>query len=353
MPQEQPAVSDVPDAESLFNLVPLAEGVWAAVVRPDASTFAFANSLIVIEEEGVLVVDTQQSPRAARALLGWIESQTEAPVRWVVNTHGHADHVWGNQVYQERFPNVAIVAHEETVQLMLDDGESTRIEQMEGQEAAIQARSEWLDTGLGPSGTPLTEADRASLEGSVQVRRAYVESIRDLEPVFPNFTFDSRLSLTVGSRTVELLHNGPAHTQGDVVVYLPEEGVLAVGDLLEESAPWLEGAWIPGWADFLARLESLPTDVLVPSHGGVQEGTALLNWQSEFFRVLVAEAASAMVAGSTAEMAAQDSPLERFRSDFETIGVSGDAFDAYVLRALEEAFADELVRRGGNPVEQR
>ena len=108
----------------VFEVVELARGVHAALVRDDSPVYAFANSLVLTGSRGILVVDTQQSPTAARALLDWIRAHLAAPVRWVVNTHAHSDHTYGNEVYRDAFPGVVIVAHESVRRFMLETARS-------------------------------------------------------------------------------------------------------------------------------------------------------------------------------------------------------------------------------------
>jgi hypothetical protein len=128
------------------------------------------------------------------------------------------------------------------------------------------------------------------------------------------------------------------------VVHLPDDGVLAMGDLIEEAAPWLGGAWIPGWAAFLVRARSLEAGIVLPSHGAVQRDRVLLDWQAAFFDALVAQADLLVSEGRTAEDMMLSAPLERFRADFASVGVEAGQFDTYVRNALAEAMAD--VREG-------
>jgi cyclase len=83
---------------------------------------------------------------------------------------------------------------------------------------------------------------------------------------------------------VELIALGPAHTSGDVVVHLPVERIMAVGDLLEEGALWTACADLAGWVRALERIADHRPRVLLPAHGGVQRGDSLLRGQLAFLR---------------------------------------------------------------------
>src|SRR5687767_2556052 len=89
----------------------LAEGVYA-IIHPDATPdWPNGNTLVVVGERGVLVLDANYLPSAARADIAAIRKLTKAPVRWLVNSHWHYDHNNGNAEYRKAFPSVEIVAH--------------------------------------------------------------------------------------------------------------------------------------------------------------------------------------------------------------------------------------------------
>ena len=88
-----------PAGEGAFDIVKVAEGVYAAIGRPNAPMAIGCNAAIIINQDDVLVVDTHLTPSAARALLAEIRKLTDKPVRYVVNTHWHNDHTQGNQAY--------------------------------------------------------------------------------------------------------------------------------------------------------------------------------------------------------------------------------------------------------------
>lgn len=332
-----------PDSGSVFRVEELADGVWAALVVRRPAAYAFANSLVVEGPEGVLVVDTQQSPAAARALLELIRARTDAPVRWVVNTHWHGDHVNGNQVYRNAFPDVHFVAQITTREQMLTAGRADREEEIANLPTSIEDRKEWLATGRGPDGSDLTPDQVEAVRYSLELRQAYLAELRDLRETPPDLTFRDRLTLHLGGRTVVLRHLGPAHTPGDIVVHLPGSGVVAVGDLLEEGPLWLEGADVPGWAGALSELANLENArVFLPSHGGLQRDNGLLRLQASFLGSAVAAARQARAAGRSEEEAAAEAAahLDRFRAGLAELGLDGEAFEEHARSAVLEAYRD-------------
>jgi glyoxylase-like metal-dependent hydrolase (beta-lactamase superfamily II) len=312
----------------VFTLRPIGPGVVVAEVLRNPSAYAFANSLIVIGDDGVLVVDTQQSLTAARALIAEIARITPLPVRWVVNTHWHGDHVNGNQAYAAAFPDVEFIAHESVVEDMATLGVAARERELAELPASIAAREEWLASGIGPDGASLTDASRATVVRSLQLRRAYLGELRTLTPVPPTRTFREGLELRVGFLDVVLLHAGPAHTRGDILVQLPGLGIVAVGDLLEHGMPWFGDAAPRGWYAALRLIASLDPLRIVPSHGPPQTGRALLDDQLALLDAVLHAPAPAT------DEAFDSAPWPELEQRFlERYGVSAAAFRAGVAEA--------------------
>lgn len=323
--------------EPVFRMLPLAPGVYVAEVVARPPVYAFSNSLVVLGDDGVLVVDTQASRAAARSLIAEIRNLTSAPVRWVVNTHWHGDHVYGNEAYRSAFPQVQFLAH-----ASLRDDVTARTAARRASEAdelppSIDARRQWLVSGKGPDGRALTPEDREAVARSLELRLGQLAELRELELIGPTRTFRDRLEVNVGGRTVRLLHFGPAHTGGDVVAHLPAEGVVAVGDLLEHDFPYLADGHLPGWRATLDSVAALRASAYVLGHGPVQRDRVML----DDFRGLL----GALVAGSRAAACAPDptgdagrlAAREAFQARY---GVSPAAFD----RGFEGAVQHEAER---------
>ncbi len=274
--------------QDTFELVELAPNVHVALVRPNPPRYVFANSLIVIRERDVVVVDTHQSPSAAHVLIDEIGKLTPLPVRYVVNTHWHGDHVYGNQAYKERFEGVEFIGHVSTPADVGSKGAQALAKEITDLPQSIADREEWVRTGRGPNGRALAEAQVAQWSQSAQLRRAYLEELQSLRLTAPDITFEEVLTLSDGaSPPIHLLHFGAAHTRGDVAVYLPDQSILAVGDLIENGLPWVDENSSPvGWARALAAISELRANVIVPAHGPVLRDGNLLEGQLNFMRTV-------------------------------------------------------------------
>src|SRR5881296_1257125 len=108
-------------ADDLFDIKPVADGIYAAIAKPAYKVNC--NAVIILLDDGVLVVDTHSKPSAARALIEQIKKLTPKPVKYVVNTHFHWDHYQGNEAYPSSWPaGVEIISSEATRENIVNRG---------------------------------------------------------------------------------------------------------------------------------------------------------------------------------------------------------------------------------------
>ena len=211
-----------------YRLQSLGNGVWAAIASDDG--LAGGNAGFVVGDDGVLVIDTFQDPRPAQALLAGIRKVTGLPIRFVVNTHYHLDHVNGNDVF--RAAGATIVAHRNV--------------------------REWMRTENIKMLDPPVTAEK----------KARVASL-----TLPDVVHDSHLDLYLGSRRIEVRYF-PGHTGGDSVVWIPDAKILFAGDMLwKEHVPNLIDATTAAWVESLdAMQKDYKPAAWVPGHGGIASG---------------------------------------------------------------------------------
>lgn len=213
----------------MSDFVEVAERVWVA-----RYAWADANVTAIGSERGLVVVDTHGSTAAGRTVIDDLGRLGAGSVAAVVNTHWHWDHSFGNAAFREQDPAVPIHAHEDAARMLAEKGES-----MKGRFA---------------------ESDDPHREEVVAT-----------ELVLPDQTFSSTRSLDLGDRLVELVFPGRGHTDGDLVVRVPDVDVVLGGDLVEESArPWIGlDSWPLEWHASLDVVLSLvtPATSVVPGHG--------------------------------------------------------------------------------------
>ena len=207
-------------------------GVWlvqgAAAIGSPANRNFISNAAFVVTPEGVLVVDALGSPALAQELVAAIARITPQPIKHLVVTHYHADHIYGLQVFKAL--GATITAHQDGRAYLNSDTATLRLQ------ASRQELAPWIDER-----TQLVAADR---------------------------WIDRPTTLTLGGVDFLLQPAGPAHTPEDLVVLLPRQGVVIAGDLVFRGrVPFVGQADSGRWIEALNRLLTYPVDTIVPGHG--------------------------------------------------------------------------------------
>jgi cyclase len=280
-------------AQELFDIQPMAEGVYAAVAKPQF--FVNCNAGIVVLEDGVLVVDTHSKPSAARALIEQIKTLTDNPVKYVVDTHFHWDHYQGNQAYPNAWPGgVEIISSEATRESIQLRG----IPRVKHEILWVPREIERLKARLAKA----TDATRkAEIGSNIQQAEEYLAELKSMQMTLPTLTFDRSLILHRPSRTVQILWLGKGHTDGDVVVYLPKEKVIFTGDLVQGFTPFMGDSYPYDWIRTLQKIEKLDFDCLLGGHGEVMRGKEHVRLLEDYFRDLMAQTAEAYAQGASRE----------------------------------------------------
>ncbi|MGA9597885.1 MAG: MBL fold metallo-hydrolase [Acidimicrobiia bacterium] len=186
------------------------------------------NVGVVIGAEAVLIVDSRASHRQADELRAELADLTKLPVGWVVNTHYHWDHTWGNA----RFPQAALWGHDLCRAEMIEHGEDAR-KRVLG----------WMP-------------------------EEHHEAVVEVVITPPTETFVTTASIDIGGRAIDLSYHGRGHTNSDIVVTVRNAGVVFSGDLVEEGAPPAYGDAYP--LEWAATLDAAGlTGTIVPGHGDV------------------------------------------------------------------------------------
>lgn len=252
----------------------LAPGIHAIRHKDATADWPSGNSLVVEGEREVLVVDSGVLPSAAREDIAQIKQWTDKPVRWLVNTHWHIDHNAGNRSYLEAFPGLAIVAQRATQAMMNEYNPGVPARFVAAYRKQLEALNRQVESGKGEDGKTLTPAAREAASDAASQLADFVGEYEDFRYQGPTLVFDKRLTIDLGGRTVELLFLGRGNTQGDAVVWLPKERILAAGDLLDAPVPYMLGGYPSEWAETLGAVIKLDAAQTLPGHGPVLQGSA-------------------------------------------------------------------------------
>src|ERR1044072_5760450 len=227
-----------------FEFVKLDEGVYVARRTEPPGLTVNGNSVFIINDTDVIVVDATLTPGTAQEELAALRKLTDKPVRYVINTHWHDDHIMGNQTYRDAFPGADFIAHENTREYLPTTGLTNRKMAMSpgGYPGFINSLKHRLEKNESVFGGPLNEEERATLAGDIKIAERYMAENPKATVVLPTVTLREHLTLYRGARIIDIIYLGRGHTSGDIVVHLHNEGIIIAGELVIHPVPHLRSA---------------------------------------------------------------------------------------------------------------
>ena len=334
-------------AAERFDVTKVAEGVYLISRTHVLAQPLDGNTVVIIGTEGVAVVDSTQTSTSANAVIAEIRRLTPAPVTYLINTHWHNDHVLGNGAYAAAFPGLQIVAHALTRDDIESEASAVLANRIRGLANRGQAQAT-LDAGRTAAGKPLSRAETHRLRERLAMPASHLEDLKAIVVTPPTVTYRGRMTLQLGGREVQLFSNGPGNTRSDTVVWLPADRVVATGDLLVSTVPFMSVSFPRGWLARLKEIETLTPAVIIPGHGPVQRDLTWLHRHAELLESLITQVDAALDKGLTLEQTRARVNLDAFRHAY----AGGNAFlaDEFDFRVTEPAVADAYRERVGQTV---
>ena len=329
-----------------FEMVKVADGVYAAIRKEPPGLTVNGNSVFIINDNDVIVVDTTLTPGTAKEEIAALRKLTTNPVKYVINTHWHDDHIMGNQAYRDAYPGVEFIAHANTREYLPTTGVTNRKVAMseQGYPGFIAALKNALAKKQSIFGGPLDDEEIATYTSDIQIAERYMAENPGAQIILPTITLENRLTLYRGNRVIDILYLGRGHTSGDIVVHLPREGIVIAGDLVIWPVPYVGNPQShPGdWSVTLEKLLSLKHTAIIPGHGPVLTDDSYVKLMTRLFAAMKQQVDAAVARGETLEQARKTIDLNEFQKAFAGESrMRRDVFVSYVMGAgLAAAFSD-------------
>jgi cyclase len=303
------------DPATNFDVQKLADNVYAVIRKDPPGLMVDANNVFIIRDDHVVVVDANGAPAITREVLAALSRITSKPVRYVVNTHYHDDHIRGNQVYRDAFPGVDFIAHPFARDYLPAQGASNRKTFLEGAPLFVGQIRELLKKDTNLTAGPITDEERISLSNDIALADVVLRDGASAQTVLPTITVEDRLTLPGKGPIVEIRHLGKGHTAADLVVLLPTERIVVTGDLVVWPIPLVgdSQSHIGAWSDTLTAVRSLKPAIIIPGHGPVLRNDEYLSTLATMFASIRQQAAAAVARGESIQQARKTVNLDEFR----------------------------------------
>jgi glyoxylase-like metal-dependent hydrolase (beta-lactamase superfamily II) len=306
------AQPDAPIVSGAHRFQKVADGIYYAT--SSGTMNVGANSPVIVTATDALIVDSSITPAAGRALAQDLKAITDKPIKYVVDSHYHYDHSFGNQVFDR---DAQVIGHQNTLIRMPGSMEQfTYLSSVRPVPDRVAALKERL----------MKEADpqqKAALERQITSSLAYLEQVKETVITLPNLTFTDSITINHGGREMQIKYLGRGHTDTDVVVFLPKERIVATGDLMESIVSYMGDSYPQDWISTLDRLKALDFDTVMPGHGVVFQGKSKITAFQQYLRDVIAQVDAFRRQGLSAEDAAARVDLTKHAGEFPQIRAVG------------------------------
>lgn len=316
-----------------FSITKLKGNVFA-VLRNDPPGYAVeSNSGFVECAEHLVVIDAQSNDATAGRVLAAIRRHTDKPVRYLINTHWHDDHIVGNRVYRDAFPSLQFIGHAASLEYLPTQGKQNRDQFHRAIPGVLEKFRAALASGKNSSRKTLSEEQRRSLESDIHLGEGYATVPDDFVAILPDIAVKDKHSIRDAGCVIDVLALGSAHTTGDLVVHLPGQNVAFVGDIVGWPVPLVgpDQSRVREWAGTLTRIRNLKAAMVVPGHGPVMRDNSHIDRMIELMSMITQRVDEARADSDTLDAARPLIDLSDLRRKFAAGSeVNGALFDGYV-----------------------
>jgi len=303
-----------------FDLVKVSKDVYACIRNEPPGLTVNANVVFIINDNDVVVVDTTVTPGTAKETIAALRKLTSKPVKYIINTHWHDDHIMGNAAYRDAFPGVEFIGHVSLRTYLPGTGLTNRKQAMSdhGYPVFIMALKTRLQKGESVFGGPMNDEERTTYASDIAIGERYMAENPSVEIVLPTTTVEDHLTLRRGSRVIEIRYLGRGHTSGDIVVQLPREGIVIAGDLVVWPVPYIGNPQShPGdWSGTLEKLLALKPKLIIPGHGPVLHDETYVRLMVRLLASIDEQVQASVKRGESVEQTHKSVQLDDFQKQF-------------------------------------
>lgn len=247
----------------------LAPGMHVLAQREPFHVQPLGNVALIEQSDGFVVVDTGGTPAAGRRVVEAVRNLGPAPVKVIVLTHWHGDHVLGASAILREWPKARVIATRHTQEAM-QTGLDTYRDLPKLQAALRKARDAYQAEAVDPS---MVAAERDAFMHAAREVAMYAGQFDGDGLVQPTELVSDRLELADKHNPISVVHLGPANTPGDLIVLLPRQKIAVVGDMLVAPVPFAFDVQPGPWAAALHTIIEWRPQWIVPGHGAPMQET--------------------------------------------------------------------------------
>ena len=345
-----PLETSVARAQAMLIHEDLGGGVHVFRAPGDLDYWTSTNSVVVIDDEDVVVFDSPTRAVTAKAVIAEIRKLTPKPVRVLVNSHWHQDHWSGNDEYVKAYPGLRIVASEETRDYMKRMPAAYFLNGLETAQKTRRAElATAIQTGKLPDGSPLTPEARAKKEEYLGQREQFMNEVAALPRFLPNVVYRDTMTFWSGRREFRLM-SVTGDATGSTVMFLPAEKILATGDVLPSPEdgkgppPWTTNSYsVTPWLETLRRLDALEPAAIVPGQGPAMRDRTYLERTIQLFAAVIDQVHAALERGVVGVEAVQKSVnVDRIADAYAPDAAKSEEFHHWLQYFSKKAMQEAL-----------
>lgn len=319
------------------DLVKVSDNIYAFIPPDPCKDYVDGNSVMIITPGGLVIIDTRTDYISAKTEIAEIKKLTSLPVKYIINTHWHYDHILGNEEFKKEWPDAVIIVHRDCLKQMEENVPRALALEPGASKDLIQQFTGELSSGIGGDGNPLSEYDKIRHKQTIADVEEYIKYPIP-KYVKPDVIFDSSITIYPGGMEIQISRWGNGHTIGDAMVWLPVEKVLISGDNVVAPVPYTLGNYVKAQTEILNRILQLDLSVIIPGHGKVQFDKKYISSLISLFNSAEEKVIECYNKGMTVDECLKSVNFDEFKQQYVTDEESAYAFKNYfaqpVIRAI-------------------